>query len=365
MRWHGRRLDDGRDRENRARLAPCGRYAEFGLAGASVVVGAHGARRSVTARDSGFAAALRSKVRGDVRENESLARWSTYRIGGPATVLFPASAEDVAAAVRRADSGGVPWFALGLGSNLLFPDAGLDALVIRIGKGLDQITQRNDEWVIGAGAPAPLAAKRTAAAGWAGIHKMVGVPGSVGGGVVMNAGCHGAEWRDVVRSVHTIDRQGNDHIVAAAEVGFSYRRSDLGHVVVVSTTVGLRQEDAVTLEEETESLYRWRKEGTPFNQPCCGSVFKNPVLDKDRDPALPRTSGQFIEATGLKGLRVGSAEVSPMHANYFINTGDATASNVVELMRTVRSRVQDQWDVTLEPEVKLIRADGTVGGLDS
>lgn len=311
-----------------------------------------------TARDSGFAAALRSKVRGDVREDEPLSRWSTYRIGGPATVLFPAHAEDVAAAVRRAAASGVPWFALGLGSNLLFPDAGLDALVIRVGKGLDRIIQRNDEWVLGAGAPAPLAAKKTAAAGWAGIHKMVGVPGSVGGGIVMNAGCHGAEWCDVVRTVHTIDQQGNDHLVSAAEAGFSYRRSDLGHVIVLSTTVALQPADAKTLEDETDSLYRWRKEGTPFNQPCCGSVFKNPALPAGRDPGEPRTSGQFIEATGLKGLRVGGAEVSPMHANYFINTGDAKAADVLDLMRTVRARVQDRWDVTLEPEVKLIGADG-------
>lgn len=318
---------------------------------------------TATARDSGFAAGLRSQVRGEVREHEALSRWSTYRIGGPATVLFPAQAEDVATAVRRCAQLGVPWFALGLGSNLLFPDAGLDALVIRIGKGLDHITQRNDEWVIGAGAPAPLAAKRTAAAGWAGIHKMVGVPGSVGGGIVMNAGCHGAEWRDVVRSVHTIDTQGNDHLVAAAEAGFRYRRSDLGHVVVVSTTVALRQEDAARLEAETESLYKWRKEKTPFNQPCCGSVFKNPVLTADPEPTAPRTSGQFIEATGLKGLRVGGVDVSPMHANYFVNTGEGKAADVLELMRTVRTRVHDRWGVMLEPEVKLIGADGTVRAL--
>jgi UDP-N-acetylmuramate dehydrogenase len=316
-----------------------------------------------SACDSGFAAALRSKVRGDVRENEALSRWSTYRIGGPATVLFPTSGEDVSAALRRCALSGVPWFALGLGSNLLFPDAGLDALVIRVGKGLDQITQRGAEWTVGAGVPAPLAAKRTAAAGWGGIHKMVGVPGSVGGGVVMNAGCHGAEWRDVVRTVHTIDAQGNDHLVAATEAGFSYRRSDLGHVVVVSTTIALHEADAKLLEEETESLYKWRKEGTPFNQPCCGSVFKNPVLSTDRDPKLPRTSGQFIEATGLKGLRAGGAEVSPMHANYFINAGNATGADVVGLMRTVRTRVKEKWDVVLEPEVKLINAAGGIAYL--
>ena len=317
-----------------------------------------------TARDSGFAAALRSQVRGDVREHEPLSRWSTYRIGGPATVLFPSTAEDVAAALRRCSVVGVPWFALGLGSNLLFPDGGLDALVIRIGKGLDQLTERNGEWVLGAGLPAPLAAKRTAAAGWGGIHKMVGVPGSVGGGIVMNAGCHGAEWRDVVKSVHTVDAQGHDHLVAAAQAGFTYRRSDLGHVVVLSTTVTLQQEDAARLEEETESLYRWGKEGTPFNQPCCGSVFKNPVLARDHDPAGPRTSGQFIDATGLKGLRAGGVKVSSMHANYFVNTGDGTAANVLDLMKTVRSRVAEQWGVTLEPEVKLIGSDGGVTTMD-
>jgi UDP-N-acetylmuramate dehydrogenase len=316
-----------------------------------------------SARSPAFAAALRAEIRGDLREHESLARWSTYRIGGPATVLFPSGAEDIAAALRRCSADGVPWFALGLGSNLLFPDAGLDALVVRIGKGVDQIVQRNDEWVLGAGLPAPLAAKRTAAAGWGGIHKMVGVPGSVGGGIVMNAGCHGAEWRDVVKSVHTVDAQGHDHLVDAAQAGFSYRRSDLGHVVVLSATVELHPADAAVLEEETESLYRWRKEGTPFNQPCCGSVFKNPTLPADYGPAPPRTAGQFIEAAGLQGTRVGAIQVSPMHANYFINTGEGRAADVVALMRTARDRIRDNWGVVLEPEVKLIGASGEARSL--
>jgi UDP-N-acetylmuramate dehydrogenase len=317
-----------------------------------------------SARDPAFAAALRSLVRSEVREQENLGRWSTYRIGGPATVLFAASAEDIAAAVRHAADAGIPWFALGLGSNLLFPDTGLDALVLRIGKGLDQVTQRGAEWTLGAGAPAPLAAKRTAAAGWGGIHKMVGVPGSVGGGIVMNAGCHGAEWRDVVKSVHTVDAHGQEHLVLAAQAGFSYRRSDLGHVVVVGTTVVLHEEDKVRLEEETESLYKWRKDGTPFNQPCCGSVFKNPVLPAGHSESAPRTSGQFIEATGLKGFRVGGVEVSPMHANYFVNTGGGTSADVIALMQTVRDKVAGEWGVRLEPEVKLIGATGSVRSLD-
>lgn len=317
---------------------------------------------TTTARDPAFAAALRGAVRGEVREAEALARHSTYRIGGPATVLHPATAEDVATALRLASDAGVPWFALGLGSNLLFPDAGLDALVIRIGKGLDHLEHDGDRWTLGAGLPAPLAARRTAAAGWGGIHKMVGVPGSVGGGIVMNAGCHGAEWRDVVESVLVVDAMGVDRLVPMAEVGFAYRRSGLGHVVVLSTTVTLHAADAAELDEETEALYRWRRDGTPFNLPCCGSVFKNPPVP-DSWSEQPRTSGQFIEATGLKGKRVGAAEVSTMHANYFINTGGALADDVKRLMRQVRAAVEERWGIRLDPEVKLIAADGTVGPL--
>ncbi len=316
-----------------------------------------------TARDPRFVAALAERVQGSVRPDDLLSRWSTYRIGGPATVLMPAQAEDVAVAVRFANEAGVPWFALGLGSNLLFPDDGLDALVIRIGKGLDRMVEQAGEWTLGAGLPAPLAAKRTAAAGWGGIHKMVGVPGSVGGGIVMNAGCHGAEWRDTVVRLLVMDASGAERVVWAADAGFSYRRSALGHVVVLEATVALAQEDATHLEAETESLYRWRKDGTPFNQPCCGSVFQNPVLPESWPDGHPRTSGQCIEAAGLKGLRVGGVEVSPMHANYFVNVGDGTAADVMALMRRVRHDVEARWGVNLIPEVKLIGRDGQVAAL--
>jgi UDP-N-acetylmuramate dehydrogenase len=189
---------------------------------------------------------------------------------------------------------------------------------------------------------------------------MVGVPGSVGGGIVMNAGCHHAEWRDTVVSVLVVDADGKDRIVPAADCGFSYRRSALGPVVVLQATVALRAADPVALEAETESLHAWRREGTPFNQPCCGSVFKNPDVAVNALPDGPRTSGQFIERTGLKGLRVGGAEVSPMHANYFVNVADATAEDVLGLMRQVRRRVHDEWGVDLEPEVKLIGPTGAV-----
>lgn len=318
----------------------------------------------LTAREPGFAAALRAAIRGQVREGEALARYSTYRIGGPATVVLPSSPEDVATAIRMAHEAGIPWFALGLGSNILLPDEGLDALVVRLGKGLDRLDRDGDRWTVGAGLPAPLAARRTTAAGYAGLHIFVGVPGTVGGGVYMNAGCHGGDWAEVVETVTVVDQAGRDAVVPRAEVPFTYRRSGLDGRVVVETAVRLRPEEQHRLDEQIAEMFEWRQRGTPFNQPCCGSVFKNPHGPSWKQEGGPRTAGQLIEAAGLKGFRVGGAEVSPMHANYFVNTGSATAADVRGLIEEVRRRVEQAFGARLEPEVKLIGARGEYTDLD-
>ena len=312
----------------------------------------------MTARDTGFAAGLRAAIRGEVRESEPLSRYSTYRIGGPATVVLPRSAEDVATAVRMAHEAGVAWFALGLGSNILLPDEGLDALVIRLGKGLDRLDRDGDRWVLGAGLPAPLAARKTAAAGYAGLHIFVGVPGTVGGGVYMNAGCHGGDWSEVVQSVTVVDPAGRDSVVDRPDIPFTYRRSGLDHQVVVETVVRLRPEEQHRLNEQIAEMFEWRQSGTPFNQPCCGSVFKNPEGPSWQREGGPRTAGQLIEAAGLKGARVGGAEVSPMHANYIVNTGGATAADVRGLIQEVQRRVENDFGARLEAEVKVIGRKG-------
>lgn len=311
-----------------------------------------------SARAPAFVAALRALVRGELRTDEPLARYSTYRIGGPATVLLPAVAEDVGAALRAASAAGVPWFAVGLGSNILLPDEGMEALVIRLGKGLDRLEQAGDRWTVGAGLPAPLAARRTAAAGWFGLHKFVGVPGTAGGGVYMNAGCHGAEWSDFVDSVLVVDKGGEDRVLSRAEIPFSYRQSGLAGRVVLEATVRLRPEDPGVIEAELAELFRWRSEGTPFNQPCCGSVFRNPGGASWHREGGPRTAGQLIEAAGLKGYRVGGAEISAKHANYFVNTGGASAADVRALIAHAQSVVRGRFGAELETEVKLIRPDG-------
>ncbi len=318
-----------------------------------------------TARDAAVVERLRTLVRGTVRAEESLARYSTYRIGGPATVLLPAGPADVAAALTFARGEGIPWFALGLGSNLLLPDAGLDALVIRLGKGLDGLSALGeDRWRVGAGLPQPTAARKTAEAGYAGLHRYVGVPGTVGGGVYMNAGCHGGEWSEVVTEVTVVDEEGAVQVVPRSAIPFSYRHSGLTGRIVLDTVVQLVPADKTAIQAEVAELFHWRQSGTPFNQPCCGSVFKNPAGPSWNQRDGPRTAGQLIEAAGLKGRRIGSAEISPMHANYFINTGGATAAELQQLIALARHTVQEQFGVTLETEVKRIRPDGTYEASD-
>ena len=312
----------------------------------------------MTARDPKFVQALRARVAGKVREAEPVGRYSTYRVGGPATVLLPSAPEDVGAALTLAGEAGVPWFAIGLGSNLLLPDEGLDALVIRLGKGLDRLEQNGDDCTVGAGLPAPIAARRTAETGFAGLHIFVGVPGTVGGGVYMNAGCHGGDWSEIVERVTVVDSAGKDAVLARADIPFTYRRSGLEGRIVLEATVRLRQEDQAQLDEAIAEMFEWRQKGTPFNQPCCGSVFKNPAGPSWKQAGGERTAGQLIEAAGLKGFRIGGAQVSPMHANYIVNTGTATAVDVKKVIDHVQRTVQDRFGVKLEPEVKLIGLRG-------
>lgn len=312
----------------------------------------------MTARDPAFVAALREALRGTVLEDETLGRYTTFRIGGPATVVLPEDPEDAGVAVGLAARAGVPWFALGLGSNVLLPDEGLDALVIRIGRGLDAVRSAGESWWLGAGLPAPLAARRTAAAGYAGLHRMVGVPGTVGGGVFMNAGCHGTEWADVVRRVTAIDAAGHDLVLDRAAIPFRYRRSGLRDLLVVEVEVVLTPAEPDALAGEIRELFSWRQNGTPFNEPCCGSTFTNPVLPPEGHPAGLSTAGQFIEAAGLKGRRMGGIEISPRHANYFVNTGGGTAADVLRLIEVARRAVLDRFGVELTPEVKLVDSAG-------
>lgn len=295
---------------------------------------------------------LGSRVRGEARFDEPLASYSTYRIGGPASALvLPRSVEDVAATLRFARETGTRWLVLGLGSNVLIPDEGFDGIVLRLGKGLDQVAVEDQtRWKVGAGVPTPHLARRSAAAGLGGVHLLVGVPGTVGGGVFMNAGAHGQDYSQVVRSVDVVEPDGSFRTIPDSAVPWRYRESGLDGKVVVGATIELRPEDPRALEEGVARHLQWRKQGTPFTEPCCGSVFRNPLA-----PGQPRTAGQLIDAAGLKGFTIGGAQVSTMHANYIVNTGGAKAGDVLAVIEAVREKVLREFGLHLELEVKVIR----------
>ncbi|HEV8266096.1 MAG TPA: UDP-N-acetylmuramate dehydrogenase [Gemmatimonadales bacterium] len=286
------------------------------------------------------------KFRGKLLEHEPLARYTTWRIGGPARYLvLPADVEDVARALDFARDRGVPWVVLGLGSNVLVKDGGFPGVVIRLGKGLDRFEMKGASAIVGAGMPTPLLARRTAEAGFAGVERFIGIPGTVGGGIYMNAGCHGAEFAEVVTDVTVMDAKGKIKQLSRKQISFKYRASNIDGLVL-EAKLGLAEEPPAKLKELQGKLFRWRKAGTPFDQPCCGSTFTN--------PGGPKTAGMLIDECGLKGFSIGGVQVSTLHANYFVNRGNATASDVLKLIEHVRKTVAKKAGVELELECKVI-----------
>src|SRR5467141_1189535 len=286
------------------------------------------------------------KFRGKLLENEPLARYNTWRIGGPARYLaMPADSEDVVRALELAQDRGLPWVVLGLGSNVLVKDGGFPGVVIRLGKGLDRFEMKGATAIVGAGMPTPILARRTAEAGFAGVERFVGIPGTVGGGIYMNAGCHGAEFAEVVTEVTMMDARGKVKQLSRKQISFKYRSSNLEGIVLEAKLV-LGEESPAKLKELQGKLFRWRKVGTPFDQPCCGSTFINPSGTK--------TAGMLIDEVGLKGYTVGGAQVSTLHANYIINKGTATAADVLKVIEHIRKTVAKKTGVTLELECKII-----------
>ena len=286
------------------------------------------------------------KFRGKLLEHEPLARYTTWRLGGPARYLvLPADAEDVVKALELAHERGLPWVVLGLGSNVLVKDGGFPGVVIRMGKGLDRFEMKGATAIVGAGMPTPILARRTAEAGFAGVERFIGIPGTVGGGIYMNAGCHGAEFAEVVTEVTVMDAKGKVKQLSRKQISFKYRSSNL-EGIVLEAKLGLAEEPPAKLKELQGKLFRWRKAGTPFDQPCCGSTFTN--------PGGPKSAGMLIDECGLKGLTVGGIEVSSLHANYFVNKGNGTASDALKLIEQVRKTVAKKTGVEFELECKVI-----------
>lgn len=273
----------------------------------------------------------------------------TYRVGGAAAVFVEAESVDDLITVQNAvKQTGVETLVIGRGSNLLVSDDGFNGIVVQLGSAFTglQIDSDNAQITCDAGALMPVAARRTAALGLTGFEWAVGVPGSVGGGVRMNAGGHGSDIDANLVTVEMVDLVGNGvTVVKRADLELGYRSSNVATTqVVLSATFQLDIGDVATAKQEVSEIVQWRRKHQPGGQNA-GSVFRNPEGD---------SAGRIIESLGLKGFRIGSAEVSEKHANFFQADPDGSANDVYELIMTVKQRVKDEIGIELHPENRLI-----------
>jgi len=280
---------------------------------------------------------------------------TTYRVGGPAAILFEAETEDDLARIREAVAvTGVPLLVVGRGSNLLVADSGFAGVAVALGQAFAVVEITGSTVTAGAGASLPVVARRTAAVGLRGFEWAVGVPGSIGGAVRMNAGGHGSEMRQVLVHANVFDLAAEGgtvqpRLVAADDLDLSYRHSSVAPAQVVVSAVLLlepgRRDDSEAL---IDSIVEWRRRHQPGGQNA-GSVFTNPPGD---------SAGRLVEAAGLRGLRRGTAQVSPRHANFVQAAPEGSADDVRALILEVRRLVEERTGILLQPEVKMVGFPG-------
>lgn len=276
-----------------------------------------------------------------------LADLTSFQIGGPADLFVSVEDEsELREAMAAAHREGTPAFCLGAGTNLLVSDRGVRGLVIRLGDGFRKIEIDALHVVSGAAVDFGALVETVVERGLAGLEFGEGIPGSVGGGLVMNAGAFGGEIAKVVTLVHGVTREGTARSLTKDEVGFAYRRTSLPpNFVITRVEFDLTLGDRAQLREHVASIHAKRVARQPRGIPNAGSIFKNP----------PGTfAGRLLEGAGLKGTRVGGAAFSDQHANFIVNLGGARAEEVRALIEMARNKVKEQSGVWLEPEVKLI-----------
>jgi UDP-N-acetylenolpyruvoylglucosamine reductase len=282
-----------------------------------------------------------------VEENVALARHTTIGTGGPARWFGrPETVDELHELLRWADERGVAVEVIGLGSNLLVHDAGVDALVLKLAGELAAAHVEGDLLVMGGGAGNAVGLHRARTAGLGGFEFASAIPGTAGGGVRMNAGAYGVEWRDVLIDAVVVDASG-PRTLGVEDLGMSYRHSSLAPgQVVARVRFRLEPSSPETVKETAAALLAQRKATQPTNKRTFGSVFKNP----DEGPG----AGRMIEECGLKGHRIGGAIVSPRHANFIENADSATTADCIAVMAEARRRVHEQFGVELEHEVQFL-----------
>jgi UDP-N-acetylmuramate dehydrogenase len=285
------------------------------------------------------------ELRGKLKSGAMLADLTWFRVGGPAEILYsPADEADLAYVVKTIPQD-IPVTVIGLGSNLLVRDGGIEGVVIRLGKGFGDIEVEDGQRLrAGAAVPDVKVARAAADAGISGLSFYRGIPGCVGGALRMNGGAHGKETKEVVIEVRAVDRQGNIHVLPVDELHYSYRHCGAPEDFIF--TEALFQGEPGEPEKilaEMDDVAAYRESAQPIKSRTGGSTFKNPPGKK---------AWQLIDAAGCRGFRIGEAHVSEMHCNFLINDANATGAEIEELGETVRARVKETSGVDLEWEIK-------------
>ena len=282
-----------------------------------------------------------------------MSRHTTFRVGGPVPVMaLPRSTGEAKSALRAAKELGITPFFLGNGSNLLADDKGAGCFVVKLADGFGEIREVNRTLEAGSGVLLSRLANAALGRGLAGLEFAQGIPGSVGGGVYMNAGAYGGDLSQVVTSVTALDEDGTVRELTARECGFGYRKSVFSEngMLIIKACFALRQGDPAEIKAKMDDFAARRREKQPLEYPSAGSTFKRP-------PAVdgqPVYAAALIEQCGLKGVTVGGAQVSEKHAGFIVNKGGATCKDIVELMALVRDRVFRETGIVLEPEVRYL-----------
>ena len=285
--------------------------------------------------------------RDQIFQDEPMNRHTTFRTGGPADCLVTPRYEQMQELMAVIRENEIPFTVIGNGSNLLVSDEGIRGVVIEIGKQMAQIVRDGNKLHAQAGALMSSIASCALEAGLGGFECEAGIPGSIGGAAVMNAGAYGGELKDVLLAVEVLTPEGELITVAAEELDLSYRHSCIPEkgYLVLAAVIGLTEADPAQIRGKMDELKEKRVSKQPLEYPSAGSTFKRPE---------GHFAGKLIEDAGLRGFTVGGAQVSEKHCGFVINAGGATSTDVCSLMKQVRDRVYDQFGVILEPEVKFI-----------
>lgn len=289
----------------------------------------------------------------DLLINEPMSKHTTFRCGGPAQFFVRASnASDITAAINAAEKADTPWWIVGCGSDLLVSDAGLPGVVIEIGERMAHISIDESVVQVQAGATNEAVAQAALEAGLTGYEFASGIPGSVGGAAIMNAGAYDGEFKDVAASVSCLFPDGTVREIPAEKADWSYRHSMMSDegLVVLGATLQLAAGNKEDIRAKMDDLAQRRSSKQPLEMASAGSTFKRPE---------GYYAGKLIQDAGMQGHSVGDAQVSTKHAGFVVNTGNATAADVLQVIRDVQAAVADQFGVTLETEVRMWGFDPT------